>query len=308
MKRVLIAVDGSAGSSEATRQIGQLLTPGHHEVALYYSPPGTRFPAGAEPLPEIREKARQMLATAVFDDAAARLPEAVRAGVHRIVGTQPPRVGVLTAAKEWHADLIVVGARGVSPVKELLLGSVSHAIVCESPVPVYVARTLPGRETARPWRVLVAWEGDEHNPETQEVVGSLTWPANTRAQLIHVIEPLFAGELPDWLEKMARDADSEPMAQAWVREHDAIKAQTRSQLEQQRLAYPAVFHAGEPIVAEGSPADQILKAAAREDVDLIVTCARRMGTLQRVLLGSTTEKILSLAKCSVLIVRQRENP
>ncbi len=49
-----------------------------------------------------------------------------------------PAHAVLEAAKD--ADLVVVGARGLGGVKELLLGSVSKHVVHESPVPVVVVR------------------------------------------------------------------------------------------------------------------------------------------------------------------------
>ena len=51
----------------------------------------------------------------------------------------PPRV-ILDVAKEKDADLIVVGSRGLSGVKEAFLGSVSHSIARESKIPVLVVK------------------------------------------------------------------------------------------------------------------------------------------------------------------------
>ena len=54
---------------------------------------------------------------------------------------------------------------------------------------------------------------------------------------------------------------------------------------------------------EGDPAETILEVARTRDSDLIVMGARGMGRLQGLLLGSTSQKVLSLAPCPVLIVR-----
>ncbi len=43
-------------------------------------------------------------------------------------------------AQEWRVDLIVVGTRGLSGFKKLLLGSVSGALVSHSPCSVLVIR------------------------------------------------------------------------------------------------------------------------------------------------------------------------
>ncbi|WP_409346703.1 universal stress protein [Paenibacillus sp. MBLB4367] len=51
-----------------------------------------------------------------------------------------PVAAILDYAKEMSADVIIVGSRGLSDVKELFLGSVSHNIVQHSPIPVLVVK------------------------------------------------------------------------------------------------------------------------------------------------------------------------
>ena len=45
---------------------------------------------------------------------------------------------LLDVAESRKPDLVVVGRRGMSPLRSVLLGSVSHGIVQHSPVPVLV--------------------------------------------------------------------------------------------------------------------------------------------------------------------------
>ena len=47
---------------------------------------------------------------------------------------------ILQKAREGNFDLIVMGARGISKMKEILLGSVSHGVTTHSPCPVLVVK------------------------------------------------------------------------------------------------------------------------------------------------------------------------
>lgn len=57
-----------------------------------------------------------------------------------IVETGEARDGILKAAKEVSADLIVIGSHGRRGVKRLVLGSVAEDIVRRAPCPVLVVR------------------------------------------------------------------------------------------------------------------------------------------------------------------------
>jgi nucleotide-binding universal stress UspA family protein len=55
-----------------------------------------------------------------------------------------PADEIVTAARDEGYDLIVVGHRGLSPIKAFLLGSVSSRVVTHAPCSVLVVR--PGLE------------------------------------------------------------------------------------------------------------------------------------------------------------------
>lgn len=57
------------------------------------------------------------------------------------------------------------------------------------------------------------------------------------------------------------------------------------------------------LVEHGDPAHQILEAAARHGVDLIVMGRRGLGDLKGLLLGSVTHKVCQLATCACLTVK-----
>jgi K+-sensing histidine kinase KdpD len=63
---------------------------------------------------------------------------------------------LIEVAKSHQAGLIVVGTRGRSNVKSVLLGSVAHDVVCKSPLPVLV---VPGKTGQAPANSVVRTGG-----------------------------------------------------------------------------------------------------------------------------------------------------
>lgn len=303
--QVLIGVDGSTGSFQAARLAALLTHPGRDQITLYYAPP----PAGLHPRggadPQVVERARQAMAQAVLAEATEQLGPDWAGRVKSIIGTQKPEAGLLRAADELQADLIVVGAHGAGPLEKLLVGSVSSAIARSSQVPVLVVRGAPPEGAPR---VLWACDGSESSRAGETLLSQLQWPAGTEGRLIRVIESLFAGEIPAWLAEKARDPETEAMAQAWVASHEAERQAAADDLKARRAQLPTCFQNQEPIVAEGNPAEQILKAASSQSANLIVVGARGLGAVARFLMGSTSERVLKHAHCSVLVVHQRTRP
>lgn len=87
------------------------------------------------------------------------------------------------------------------------------------------------------------------------------------------------------------------------------------------LKYPEVREAGRAVVQRyvdkaakvgfqvqeavrlGKPADEILTVAKQHKADLIVTGAKGLGAISRMLLGSVSTRVVQHATCSVLVVR-----
>lgn len=65
---------------------------------------------------------------------------------------------------------------------------------------------------------------------------------------------------------------------------------------------PDNFHA-KSIVAEGNPAEQILKQAKQHHIDLIVISSHDTE-VEQMFLGSCSAKVVRHSKCSVLVVRK----
>jgi nucleotide-binding universal stress UspA family protein len=144
-QRILVPVDGSSTSRrgldtaiEMARLTGASLRLVHVIDQLVFA---TGFEAGAtyehDILPRIRRNGARVL-----EDARTRVA-AAGIGVDTVLSECFARRTadvVLDAAKEWKADLIVIGTHGRRGINRLLLGSDAEQVLRGAEVPVLVIR------------------------------------------------------------------------------------------------------------------------------------------------------------------------
>jgi nucleotide-binding universal stress UspA family protein len=294
--RVFIAVDGSDGSFEAIDQVAPLLRGDRDQLAIYCRPPQVRT-SGDQP--HDAAHARSALAEAILAEADKRLPDDLRTQRESIVGEHDPRHEIVSAAEKWSADLIVMGARGLSLFQRLLLGSVSRAVVHQSKVPVWIARRRPA---GTKHSVLVTCERPSLAAAPARLLTQFDWPADTSFTLLTVCTSLVAGRVPEWLQNQPRSPDVEAMVRHWVREHDVEIENQHSQLQEVLRGSPQPLHGARAVVVEGDPANEILNAVAAEKHDLVVVGANRKRSIATAIFGSTSEAVIQHASCSVLVV------
>lgn len=299
---VFFAVDGSTSSLAALKQVGPLLSAQTDRTALYFSPPDVVIRHATEG-DVMKLRAQQAITDAVLNEARAQLPAELATTSTPIVAQHTPREGIPIEAEKWKADVIVVGARGLTALDRLLLGSVSKAVVHQSARSVFVARPAAENRKPGPMRVLYAYDGSAGSTSALRLMQRFNLPADAQVTAVTVIEPMSVTEMPDWIVKRARDADTEAMAQGWEREHEAERRQTTDQLKEFMAKQNPPFNKAEVLVLEGNPGEEILKVIDARGIDLIVLGSIGKGMIERVLIGSTSDKILNHAACSVLVSR-----
>lgn len=302
--QAIIGVDGSEQGWEAMRQAAALLSPGKDRIALYYAPPKVSVRSSRPDL-DVVAQARARLVDAVFDEALVHLPAPFHAGVTRIVGEQAARHGLKLAADQCHAGLVVVGTKGLGQITGLLLGSVTRSVLRGTTRPILVARPRPIDHKPGGFRVLWAVEGAPQTSTPIEFLQQLNWPQDTTAQVMHVVDPLTGMEVPDWFEKRVGHDDT--FSVAWQAEYEDDKRRTLDELASFTTKLPRPF-GGLPVLLEGNPANMILRKASDEKVDLVIIGTRDLGTVQRLILGSTAETVLQYANCSVLVLHLPNKP
>jgi nucleotide-binding universal stress UspA family protein len=136
--------------------------------------------------------------------------------------------------------------------------------------------------------ILLAVDGSEHAMNAAQVASSLANAMNSQTLRIvvaydtipvHIGDPYMQNALN------ARISETEEILQQAVQVVWAVSAQIYTEM------------------IEGNPAETIIKVARSRNTDLIIMGARGLGKLSGLLLGSTSQKVLSLAPCPVLIVR-----
>lgn len=139
MRRILIAIDDSPIAAHAADVGLELVRALGGEAAFIHvvDPAPATNPEGGIPaweLVAIDDQAGKRL-LAAFHERAALTPPALEFARHG-----KPAEEIVEAAREWPADLIVVGSHGRGGIGRILLGSVAESVARHAPCPVLVVR------------------------------------------------------------------------------------------------------------------------------------------------------------------------
>jgi nucleotide-binding universal stress UspA family protein len=150
-KPILICYDGSAGARRAIQETGELF-PGHRAIVFHAWSPIAIIAAsygGALTMPDYDDEALQVEASKVAEDGCKLAKEAGLRGQPEIaeVTFQGTWHTILDVAHQYDAALIVLGARGLSTFKSIMLGSVSHSVSQHAHIPVLIVPPALSEET-----------------------------------------------------------------------------------------------------------------------------------------------------------------
>jgi nucleotide-binding universal stress UspA family protein len=148
---ILLATDGSPSASAATAkaiELAQATGWALHAVTVWHTPISGYGIFAAAYAPELgeleRERAGEILGAVEIaaEDAGVELTTEMREGY------APEEI--CEAAKECGAGLIVIGSHGWGPIRRLVVGSVSSAVLDHVHVPVLIVRGEAARHDKVP--------------------------------------------------------------------------------------------------------------------------------------------------------------
>jgi nucleotide-binding universal stress UspA family protein len=151
---ILVAVDASAHAERAlgeaidlARLSGGALTlvtvapelNGWFPLGEAGLPPPVNPAAGVPLPPDLAQLRRGLVreSAQILNEAEAKVPADVRSTTLVLEGR--PAEAIVRQVRTGHHDLVVMGSRGRGELRSMVLGSVSHQVLHDSPVPVLIA-------------------------------------------------------------------------------------------------------------------------------------------------------------------------
>lgn len=293
MSTIVAAVDGSPSAVNAAvwaaREAGQRAAT--LRLVHAYVVPTRGYPQFVTTFPQLREGMRyqgeQWLreARAAAEQAAPGVPVETE-----LVEGEPVNVLI---DQSHRARILVLGSRGLGGFTGMLVGSVAFALAAHGHSPVVVVR---GERPEEPLRaegpVVVGSDGSDHG------LGALAFAfeeASLRKVPLVVVRTWNDALLDSTAHHYPLSVSSERID---ADEHAALE----EQLAGWRDTYPDV--SVEAVVVRGKPVRTLLDYG--ENAALLVVGSRGRGGFTGMLLGSTSQALVTHAPCPVAVVRRAE--
>lgn len=298
----LLAYDGSEHAQAAIQLLLDLpcacsIPPEHCSVTLMSVLP-TQWIGGHEQMQSSLDQAKMQLA-------------GVGMQVEAILIAGNPAATLNTQSEQIHADLMLIGAKGLRATLGILLGGVAQQVVEYSTCPVLVVRAPYHGLT----RILLVTDGSEQSQHTLAYLappcpdGSrrrCSWlPQAAMVSVMHVLPP----PIPEGIVTPAWALGPEVLYPTPVTPVDkkAVEAEEQRQGERlldetRHLLSLADLQTGSVLV-RGDAATEIIKYIRENAIDMVVCGSRGRSAVSSWLLGSVSRKLVHYAGCSVLIVK-----
>jgi nucleotide-binding universal stress UspA family protein len=136
-------------------------------------------------------------------------------------------------------------------------------------------------------RILLAVDGSDHAVHAAKIAGELARCMKSELRVVVAYDPIppYLGEPNLQGAINARLDDAQAILQKAVAAAGNVPGEVHTEL------------------IEGNPAEAVIEVARTRNSDVIVMGSRGLGRLAGLVLGSTSQKVVSHAPCPVLIVR-----
>ncbi len=203
------------------------------------------------------------------------------------VAAGSPADQIISAAELLGADLIAMATRRSSTLALTVLGSTTHRVVRNSPVPVVVVN---------PQSAITL----ESSPDTPS---QLFVPLDGSMLAERAVEPATAlagriGAGLTFIRSVARAFESDDNVSAATRECDEYLAGFVAAAEDRGVD-------AESVTATSAPASAILNLANEATGGVIVMTPNGLSGFRRAVIGSVTEQVLRGATCPVIVIPLR---
>jgi nucleotide-binding universal stress UspA family protein len=278
--KIIVGVDGREGGRDALVLASRLASlSGGELVAVYAYPYDLLISRGVTPDFEsiMHANAEETL-----------MGELERANVVAHAAAVPdgsPGRALHRAVKRHGGDLIVVGSAHRGVIGRVLAGDVTMGTLHGAECPVVVAPQGFAAHGTALETIGVGFDGSPEAHAAAELARDLAAAAGARLRVVRILEPLPPGG-----PTLGYDAD-------WAQHAEERRDAAQAELDAE-LAELGDLATGEVVV--GDPATEL--AYAGNGLDLLVTGSRGYGPVRRLMLGSTSARLVREAPCPVLVL------
>jgi len=282
--KTLLAVDGSDNSYEAVHALKYFARAEQLTLLHALNVPRPAYPMM---LPEVAEDLYKTLEQNMREDGE-RLLDRIQSllPMHAGPSTKHLRIGspaevIVSMAEEQKADLIVMGARGLGPVKERLLGSVSHRILTLAPC----ATLIVNGPVKAMKQILLPLQGPF---DAEAAIRFLQLKPFHEAIEMTLLTVLPSTE-PPWPGNAAAAAAATELLEEQADYIEGVAERLR-----------AIGYKAHGVAVVGTPSTMILQQATTLRSDLILMGTRGRQGITRFVLGSVSHAVLHKMPCPIL--------
>lgn len=195
---------------------------------------------------------------------------------------------------EHGITLILMGTRGFTGVEKLVWGSTTEYLAKNLTIPVFSVCLNHTENLASPLeQIVVPVDLSVHSIRSIESAAYIARDNGARVTLLYVIDAILYESEYGSFEPNSTDAEREERIRATV---TPVLEKNAAPLIELRVPFDIV-------IRRGHPADEIQQFAMTHRDNLICMSSHGKGSLERLLAGSVTEKIIKTAPCPVLVTR-----
>lgn len=291
--KLLLPTDGSEYSESAARFLAHLtLTPEDEVTVLHVinlMPLAGNIESYYGSLLQMKQNIAPKILTSTID-----ILKSLPAKVNMELLEGYPDKAIIAASEIADVDLIVMGARGLMGIRQLIIGSVTRSVAIGAPRPILVIKPPQFDSSAR-MRILFATDGSVHAMAAGKLLATLPFHQDSEITVANVVWSA-ASDIP---EKLSREIDEkirQDVVNAARLEFEASEKTLGSALNILKDRFPNI----RGLTRSGDPSAEILSLAEELKTDIIVVGCRGMKGVKG-MLGSVSRNILMHSKCSVLI-------
>jgi nucleotide-binding universal stress UspA family protein len=211
------------------------------------------------------------------------------APVERTVATGDPVEEIVRVAQEGRFSTIVMASRALSEIQRFFLGSVTRKVVGHAPCDVLVVP--PGAEFSLK-TILVATDGSDFSRSAASQAIRLARSSGGRLIALGAVASAAVTALDIVEAELPRDLiEEEELKEATANVTAVVEKVKEAGIEVRGL------------VVGAAPAEAIIDTAREQGADLIAMGSHGRTGINRLLMGSVAERVLTLASCPVLVVK-----